>query len=70
MQGRHQAPAPDFALAALVILIVRFGKAFPLLYGLGPLGVVLISWSMGRYRSVDPAEETGDGPQTRDLETT
>lgn len=63
-------PLLILVLAGLAFLITRFGKDFPALYGMAPLGAVLISWSMGRYRSVDPAEETGDGSQTQDAETT
>ncbi|MFF8422093.1 hypothetical protein [Streptomyces sp. NPDC015680] len=63
-------PLLVLALAGLAFLITRFGKDFPVLYGMAPLGAVLVSWSMGRYRSVDPAEETGDGSQTQDAETT
>ncbi|MEU8629724.1 hypothetical protein [Streptomyces sp. NPDC048669] len=60
---RH--PLLILALAVLAFLITRLGKDFPVLYGMAPLGAVLISWSMGRYRSVDPAE----GSQTQDAET-
>ncbi|MEU1439300.1 hypothetical protein ABZ438_35265 [Streptomyces sp. NPDC005786] len=65
---RH--PLLILVLAGLAFLITKFGKNFPVLYGMTPLGAVLISWSMGRYRSVNPAEETGDGSQAQDAETT
>ncbi|WP_216372810.1 hypothetical protein [Streptomyces sp. 6-11-2] len=63
-------PLLILALAGLAFVITRFGKDFPMLYGMTPLGAVLISWSMGRHRSVNPAEEIGDEPQNRDAETT
>ncbi|MEU9748387.1 hypothetical protein [Streptomyces niveus] len=63
-------PLLILVLAGLAFLITRFGKDFPVLYGMAPLGAVLISWSMGRYHSVDPTEETGNAPQTQDTETT
>ncbi|MFJ6564178.1 hypothetical protein ACIQMV_30800 [Streptomyces sp. NPDC091412] len=63
-------PLLILALAGLAFVITRFGKDVPMLYGMTPLGAVLISWSMGRYRSVNPAEEIGDEPQNRDAETT
>ncbi|MFE7357463.1 hypothetical protein ACFU8Q_31015 [Streptomyces sp. NPDC057543] len=50
------------ALAGLAFLITRFGKDFPVLYGTTPLGAILISRSMGRYRAADPADEIGDKP--------
>ncbi|MFE9833514.1 hypothetical protein ACFYPK_33515 [Streptomyces halstedii] len=63
-------PLLILVLAGLAFLITKFGKDFPPLYGMAPLGAVVISWSMGRYRSVDPAEETSDGSQAQDAETT
>ncbi|MFF4148470.1 hypothetical protein ACFY0A_46320 [Streptomyces sp. NPDC001698] len=50
-------PVLIIALAGLAFLINRFGKDFPVLYGMTPLGAVPIFWSMGRYRVADPAEE-------------
>ncbi|MYT68268.1 MULTISPECIES: hypothetical protein [unclassified Streptomyces] len=66
--GRHviRRPFLILALAALAFLITRFGKDFPLLYGMGPLGAALIMGSMGRYR---PASERSDEPSSRDAGT-
>ncbi|MFG3092789.1 hypothetical protein ACGGAI_34805 [Streptomyces antibioticus] len=63
-------PLLILALAGLAFLISKFGSDFPALYGMAPLGAVLVGWSMGRYRSVDPAEEIGDGPPPRGADTT
>lgn len=62
-------PLLMLALAGLAFLVNRVGNDFPPLYGTAPLGTVLILWSMGRYRSADPAEETGDGPPPQGSET-
>ncbi|MFB6875870.1 hypothetical protein [Streptomyces sp. NPDC056323] len=61
---RHivRRPVLITALAGLAFLITRFGKDFPALYGMTPLGAVLIFRSMGRYRAADPADEIGDKP--------
>ncbi|MER6406219.1 hypothetical protein ABT269_22425 [Streptomyces viridosporus] len=59
-------PVLTLALAGLAFLITRFGKDFPVLYGVAPLGTVLIFRSMGRYRVADPADEIGDEPQAKD----
>lgn len=63
---RHvvRRPVLIIALAGLTFLITRFGKDFPVLYGMTPLGAVLISRSMGRYRAADPADEIGDKPSS------
>ncbi|GGV50451.1 hypothetical protein GCM10010293_61470 [Streptomyces griseoflavus] len=37
----------------------------PALYGMTPLGAVLIFRTMGRYRVADPADEIGDKPQAK-----
>ncbi len=50
------------ALAGLGFLITRFGKDFPLFYGMAPLGAVLIGGSMGRYRPDSPAAESNEEP--------
>lgn len=59
-------PVLIIALAGLAFLIPGFGKDFPVLYGMTPLGAVLIFRSMGRYRVADPADEIGDKPQAED----
>ncbi|MGY5036574.1 hypothetical protein ACWC9U_38540 [Streptomyces sp. 900116325] len=66
--GRHviRRPFLILALAGLAFLITRFGKDFPLLYGMGPLGAVLIMGSMGRYR---PTAERSDEPSSQDAGT-
>ncbi|MER6099951.1 hypothetical protein ABT154_29650 [Streptomyces sp. NPDC001728] len=66
---RHviRRPFLILALAGPAFLITRFGKDFPSLYGMGPLGAVLIMGSMGRYR---PAAPRDDEPSPQDAETT
>lgn len=59
-------PVLIITLAGLAFLINRFGKDFPVLYGMTPLGAVLIFRSMGRYRVADPADESGDKPEAED----
>ncbi|MFE7751612.1 hypothetical protein [Streptomyces sp. NPDC057428] len=56
------------ALAGLAFLVTRFGKDFPVLYGMAPLGAVLIFGSMGRYRPASPAAESGEDPLPQDAE--
>ncbi|WP_225636640.1 hypothetical protein [Streptomyces solaniscabiei] len=65
---RHviRRPFLILALAGLAFLITNFGKDIPMLYGLSPLGAVLIMGSMGRYRS---AAERADEPSSQDAET-
>ncbi|WP_318218828.1 hypothetical protein [Streptomyces sp. SCL15-6] len=65
---RHviRRPFLILALAGLAFLVTSFGKDFPMLYGLSPLGAVLIMGSMGRYR---PAAERDDEPTSQDAET-
>jgi len=50
------------ALAGLVFLITWFGRDLPLLYGMAPLGAVLIGGSMGRYRPDSTAAESNKEP--------
>lgn len=59
-------PVLIIALAGLAFLITGFGKDLPALYGMTPLGAVLIFRSMGRYRVADPADDIGDKPQAKD----
>ncbi|MFG3157349.1 hypothetical protein ACGF7W_35545 [Streptomyces sp. NPDC048219] len=62
-------PVLIIALAGLAFLITGFGKDFPVLYGVAPLGAVLIFASMGRYRDGDPADGLGGKPRAQDAET-
>ncbi|WP_285574173.1 hypothetical protein [Streptomyces sp. RTGN2] len=53
------------ALVGLAFLITRFGKDFPVLYGMTPLGAFLILGSMGRYR-VSPAVDSAENSPPSD----
>ncbi|MEU3464427.1 hypothetical protein ABZ721_31285 [Streptomyces sp. NPDC006733] len=53
-------PVLILTLVGLALVITRFGKDFPLLYGTVPVGAVVIRWSMGGYRPVDSAPDDGN----------
>ncbi|MFE4451335.1 hypothetical protein [Streptomyces sp. NPDC056796] len=62
--GRHvvRRPLLILALAGLAFLIGRFGRDLPVLFGMAPLGAVVILAGMGRYRSTGPAAESDGKP--------
>ncbi|MER5204693.1 ATP-binding protein [Streptomyces sp. NPDC002825] len=65
---RHviRRPLLILALVGLAVLIIRFSKDFPVLYGIGPLGAVLITVSMSRSH---PTVQRGDDPASQDVDT-
>lgn len=68
--GGHiiRRPFLILALAGLAFLITRFGKDFPVLYGMAPAGAVLILGSMGLYRPAGPTAENGEESSPQDTE--
>ncbi|MBW5249665.1 hypothetical protein P8A21_13105 [Streptomyces poriferorum] len=69
--GGHVIGRPFLVLAlvGLAFLITRFGKDFPVLYGMTPLGAFLIFGSMGRYRPASPAVDSAENSLPPDDET-
>lgn len=60
--GGHviRRPFLVLALVGLAFLITRFGKDFPVLYGMTPVGAFLILGSMGRFGPVSPAVDSAE----------